>query len=303
MRRVIEPLLSGGEEREFSNRDIEYARDLGIVARDTPFAHRQSRLRGGRAARADQRGAGRIGSGDCLVRRCRRRLGCRQIARCLSGVLPGALRALGRPFRLPGGPGRNCCCRPSCNGWRTGEGASSAEYGLGRGRTDLLIVWPQAGRNHKFVVECKVVHKGLKTTIHEGLRQTRGYMDRLCRRLGAPRRLRPQGRPALGGQDLLSRRVRGRDGDNSVGHVRRRGGGYRGAPFPAPKSVAARPPSSPLPCAPRLFRFDEHGARRRAAARIARRAPSRGGSCQTMPFLSSSSPRQKAFRGSREECR
>ena len=43
---------------------------------------------------------------------------------------------------------------------------------------DLLILWPQAGRTRRFVVECKVLHMDLERTIDEGLAQTRGYMDR-----------------------------------------------------------------------------------------------------------------------------
>ena len=37
VRRVVEPLLSGGDERPFSTRDLEYVRDLGLVARDNPL--------------------------------------------------------------------------------------------------------------------------------------------------------------------------------------------------------------------------------------------------------------------------
>ena len=37
MRRVVEPLLSGGERRHFTDRDLEYARDLGLVAREAPI--------------------------------------------------------------------------------------------------------------------------------------------------------------------------------------------------------------------------------------------------------------------------
>ena len=37
VRRVVEPLLSGGDERGFTARDIEYARDLGLVAQDAPL--------------------------------------------------------------------------------------------------------------------------------------------------------------------------------------------------------------------------------------------------------------------------
>ena len=37
-----------------------------------------------------------------------------------------------------------------------GGGRIEREYALGRGRTDLLIVWPQGGRERRYVVECKV---------------------------------------------------------------------------------------------------------------------------------------------------
>ena len=64
-----------------------------------------------------------------------------------------------------------------------GGGRIEREYGLGRGRTDLLIIWPHAGGAEpqtpcRFVIECKVLHKGLERTIREGLAQTAGYMDR-----------------------------------------------------------------------------------------------------------------------------
>ena len=50
------------------------------------------------------------------------------------------------------------------------------EYALGRGRTDLLIVWPHGGRERRFVVECKVLRKELERTIAEG----GGADARLC---------------------------------------------------------------------------------------------------------------------------
>lgn len=37
VRRVVGPLLSGGDERDFSARDIEYVRDLGLIARHGPL--------------------------------------------------------------------------------------------------------------------------------------------------------------------------------------------------------------------------------------------------------------------------
>ena len=68
-------------------------------------------------------------------------------------------------------------------------GRIEREYGLGRMRTDLLIVWPVGGgrgegttqerpRTQKVVIECKLLHRGRDETWREGLRQTRAYMDR-----------------------------------------------------------------------------------------------------------------------------
>ena len=60
-------------------------------------------------------------------------------------------------------------------------GRIEREYGLGRMRTDLLIVWPvetEEGRTQKVVIECKLLHRGLEETLRRGLAQTRAYMDR-----------------------------------------------------------------------------------------------------------------------------
>ena len=61
-----------------------------------------------------------------------------------------------------------------------GGGRIEREYALGRGRTDLLIAWPQGGRERRFVVECKVLRGelDLQRTVEEGVQQTRGYLDR-----------------------------------------------------------------------------------------------------------------------------
>ena len=65
-----------------------------------------------------------------------------------------------------------------------GGGRIEREYALGRGRTDLLIVWPRGGRERRFVVECKVLRKDLERTIAEGVKQTKGYMDRCVAEAG-----------------------------------------------------------------------------------------------------------------------
>jgi len=59
-----------------------------------------------------------------------------------------------------------------------GGGRVEREYGLGRMRTDLLIIWPYKTGIQKVVIELKVLHKSLDDTIGQGLKQTIEYMDR-----------------------------------------------------------------------------------------------------------------------------
>jgi len=57
-------------------------------------------------------------------------------------------------------------------------GRVEREYGLGRMRTDLLVLWPYPGGVQKVVIELKLLHKSLEQTITTGLEQTWAYMDR-----------------------------------------------------------------------------------------------------------------------------
>lgn len=62
-----------------------------------------------------------------------------------------------------------------------GGGRIFREYGLGRMRTDLLIEWSDKS---KYVLELKILHKTLKKTIDDGLKQTAEYMDKTGTNLG-----------------------------------------------------------------------------------------------------------------------
>ena len=70
-------------------------------------------------------------------------------------------------------------------------GRVEREFGLGRMRTDLLVLWPLIavesdtpawarwqGPVQKAVIELKILHKTLERTIENGLEQTQAYMDR-----------------------------------------------------------------------------------------------------------------------------
>ncbi|MBF0390466.1 MAG: ATP-binding protein, partial [Desulfamplus sp.] len=59
-----------------------------------------------------------------------------------------------------------------------GGGRVEREYGLGRMRTDLLVIWNHDKGVQKVVIELKILYKSLEKTIKEGLKQTLSYMDR-----------------------------------------------------------------------------------------------------------------------------
>jgi hypothetical protein len=74
-----------------------------------------------------------------------------------------------------------------------GGGRVEREYGLGRMRTDLLVIWPlnsdknlsedhysRFDRSQQAVVELKIRYGSLEDTIKKGLEQTYNYMD-TCR--------------------------------------------------------------------------------------------------------------------------
>ncbi len=59
-----------------------------------------------------------------------------------------------------------------------GGGRIEREYGLGRGRTDLLVLWPYPNGMQRVVLELKILRKALEKTITEGLAQTLEYGER-----------------------------------------------------------------------------------------------------------------------------
>jgi hypothetical protein len=65
-----------------------------------------------------------------------------------------------------------------------GGGRITREYGLGRKRTDLFIEWPldeqqgYYGPVQRVVLELKILHKSLTTTLAEALPQTSAYADK-----------------------------------------------------------------------------------------------------------------------------
>ena len=181
VRRVIEPLLSGGDGRH-SDRDVEYVRDLGLVAESPPL---------------------RIANpiyGEVLPR-------------VLTSVLRDEMPAHDPAWYVDadGGLDLDGLLHAFQTFWRrnsehwveraryteagphlvlqaflhrvvNGRGRIEREYALGSRRVDLLLVWPDGpGRESRFVVECKLLKGGRSrsSVVDEGLEQTAAYMD-LC---------------------------------------------------------------------------------------------------------------------------
>ncbi len=59
-----------------------------------------------------------------------------------------------------------------------GGGYIFREYGLGRKRTDLLIIWNKKEEKEKFIIELKIRYDSIEKTIEKGLSQTWEYMDK-----------------------------------------------------------------------------------------------------------------------------
>ena len=185
VQRVILPMLGGSANWHYSARDLEYVRDLGLVAAE---------------------GAVRIANP----------IYAEVVPRELTCVLESVLEAQVDPAWYVQTDGTldlegllsafQVYFREHAESWVeryghaeagpqlvlyaylhrvvNGRGRIGHEHAVGRGRTDLLIEWRQTVRGQvqtrKYVIECKVrtARVGLERLIREGLEQTAAYMDR-----------------------------------------------------------------------------------------------------------------------------
>ena len=183
VRRVVEPLLSGAEARSLPSDDLMYVRDLGLISTDDPVhianpIYREvipRELTYTTQATLAQEAAWYVDADGGLD----------------VGKLLSAFQVFFREHSehwverfqyKEAGP--QLLLQAFLQRIVNSGGRIEREYGLGRGRTDLLIVWPQGAETLKVVIECKVLHKSLEQTIAEGLEQTAAYMDRCAASAG-----------------------------------------------------------------------------------------------------------------------
>ena len=184
VRRVVEPLLSGGEVQHHA-RDLEYVRDLGLIAPDSP-----PRMANPIYAEVVPRELGYVlqDSLDVQVAWYVDDGGGLNMTKLLTafGTFFGehSEHWLGRFSEYPEA-GPQLILQSYLQRVVNGGGRIEREYGLGRGRTDLLVLWPRESGQpsdlwERFVVECKVLRdsdrKGLAWTVERGVEQTLGYM-------------------------------------------------------------------------------------------------------------------------------
>ena len=186
VRRVVEPLLSGGEVRHHA-RDLEYVRDLGLLAPDSP-----PRMANPIYAEVVPRELGYVLQDSLDVRVAwyvddDGRLDMTKLLSAFGTFFGEHAEHWLDHLEKYREAGPQLILQAYLQRVVNGGGRIEREYGLGRGRTDLLVLWPrEAGQPsdlwERFVVECKVLRdsdrKSLEWTIERGMEQTLGYMKK-----------------------------------------------------------------------------------------------------------------------------
>ena len=183
VQRVIQPMLSGAVRRGYTAHDLEYVRDLGLVALDSP-----PRIANPIYAEVVPRELTYATQEDLLVEPAW------YIDEDGALNLNKLLEAFQEYFRensehwlklfqyQEAGP--QLLLQAFLQRVLNGGGRIEREYGLGRQRVDLFIRWPCPGGQQRFVIEGKILHGSLDNTLENGLPQTAGYMDRCAAAAG-----------------------------------------------------------------------------------------------------------------------
>ena len=186
VRRVVVPILSG-TEAQHDGHDLEYARDLGLLAPDAP-----ARIANPIYREVVPRELGNVLQDSLDIQRS---WYLDNNGRLDMTKLLTAFRTFfgehAEHWLAHLGDYREAAPQLILQAYLqrvvNGGGRIEREYGLGRERTDLLVLWPrQPGQPsdmwERFVIECKVLResdkKSLASTVEKGVEQTLGYMEK-----------------------------------------------------------------------------------------------------------------------------
>ena len=185
VRRVVEPILSGGEGQH-QVRDLEYVRDLGLIDDGHPprianpiYAEVVPRELGyALQSSIDQQPAWYVDDAGALD--------LRKLLTAFATFYGEHAEHWLRRFENYPEAAPQLILQAYLQRVVNSGGRIEREYGLGRGRTDLLVLWPRRDGEpydlwQRFVIECKVLRdshrKSLEGTIERGVEQTHGYME------------------------------------------------------------------------------------------------------------------------------
>ena len=176
VQRIVEPMLAGSYGWASDQDDIEYVRSLGLIAPDAPLRIANP-IYAEVVPRELTRGAqaGLVRETAWYVRADGGLDGDKLLAAFQEFFREHSERWVEHFQYREAAP--QLLLQAFCQRIVDGRGRVEREYGLGRERVDLLLLWPQEGRRQKFVVECRLLRDGLETTLRKGLEQTAGYMD------------------------------------------------------------------------------------------------------------------------------
>ena len=176
VRRVVEPLLSGEDGPGFSGRDFEYVRDLGLVAADDPLRIANpiyAEVVPRELTFVEQKRL--VQHTEWYVEPDGRLNPEKLLAAFADFFREHSEHWLDRFQYREAGP--QLLLQAFLQRVVNAGGRIEREYGLGRRRTDLLIVWERGERAQKHVIECKLLRHSRARTIREGVEQTARYMD------------------------------------------------------------------------------------------------------------------------------
>ncbi len=186
VRRVVEPILAGANAQH-EVRDLEYVRDLGLIDASQP-----PRMANPIYAEVVPRELGYIlqSSLDEDAAWYVDAAGVVDLRRLLAAFAAFYGEHAGhwlRRFEDYSEAAPQLILQAYLQRIVNGGGRIEREYGLGRGRTDLLVLWPsEPGQPYdlwrRFVIECKALRdsdrRSLEATVERGVEQTLGYMAR-----------------------------------------------------------------------------------------------------------------------------
>ncbi len=186
VRRVILPMIAGTSGSQYSKRDLEYVRDLGLATIAGPV-----RMANPIYAEVIPRELTELQESDLVSLISPHWYvkpdGRLDVAALLAGFQDYFREHSESWVELYGHreAGPQLVLHGYLHRVVNSGGRVTREYAVARGRSDLVIEWPHSGRPLsdrplKYVIECKVVGEksALESTISKGLDQTAWYIDR-----------------------------------------------------------------------------------------------------------------------------